>query len=700
MRVTSLEPLFAPRSIAVIGESGHEGGLVWSVVARIVASGFQGRIIPVVPGGAEVHGFQSCERVDNLPGDIELAVICLKMSAVVPVVEALGTVKITFIICLAPGETETRADEFVFEQRVGALVRKWDITLVGPKSMGLVNTVAGVNASLSLPDILQGRIAFFSQSGAMTQSILDLAQDDLIGFSKCINLGNRSRISEADMLAFLGDDPDTDVIAGYMEGIGDGPGFLRTAQDVSKKKPVILIRPGNTPKGATAALFHRDSMFGFAKTYATVFRQTGIISPSDIPSFLALLKGFSNQDLPKGNNVAIVTNAESFAILAADAADGFGFELPGYSRETIRVIDEIIPGHVDASGPVVMGRDSTARDWSRVVACVGSDPRVHILMVVIVPRQRTDMNALARTLATRLQDIHKTVYLCIPGGPAADSARNIFESSGIPCYSHLEQAVFTARAMHDYLVWQRKPYPVEVCYRRDSPKIRKIIDDARRSGIFVLQGAEAQPLLMAYELSFWEMKLARTAKSAAKMARKMGFPVVLKLASPQADMVGTTRCVDVEDNKGVYEAFWEITEGVRRLWPEIFISGCLIQKKAVSTARPVCIRFVRDPQFGPLISFALDGGCDDERRGIAHRLAPLSLQDAHDIIREPWAFPVLRGERGEPGAHLQSLEDVLLTVSQLALDCPEILELELSPVYVDHQQTIIGDAKVILEPMK
>ena len=183
------------------------------------------------------------------------------------------------------------------------------------------------------------------------------------------------------------------------------------------------------------------------------------------------------------------------------------------------------------------------------------------------------------------------------------------------------------------------------------------------------------------------------------MARKMGFPVVLKLASPQSEMIGVEKSIEVEDNKGVYDAFWEITEGVRRVWPDVFISGCLVQKGAAVTARSVCIRLERDPQFGPLISFALDGGCDDDRRGIAHRLAPLSLQDAHDIIREPWAFPVLRGNRGEPGAHLRSLEDVLLTVSQLALDCPEIIELELSPVYVDHHQTVIGDARVVLEPV-
>ncbi len=698
MRVTSLAPLFTPRSIAVIGESGHERGPVWTVVRRIVASGFNGQIVPVVPDDRDVCGLGTCKAIDKLPEKIELAVICLKLSAMVEVVDSLGQAGVSCIVCLAPGETETRADEFAAEQRIRQLVREWGMILVGPKSLGLVNTAWGVNASLSLPPVLQGNIAFFSQSGSLTHCILDMARDDL-GFSKCISLGNRSRISESDLLAFLGDDPDTDVIAGYMEAAADGPRFLRTAQDVAKKKPVIVVRPGSTPRGATAALFHRDSVFGFARTYATVFKQTGIITPPDIPSFLALLKGFSNQPLPKGNNVAIVTNSGSFGVLAADVACSCEFDLPGFYRETESFNKEMVPGEGGVHNPVVMQRESRTQDWIRIIERLKDDARVHIFFVVVVPRQGVDMEELARSLAESLAHTDKTVCLCVPGGLAADAARQIFAARAIPCYDHLERALYTLRCMRDYRQWQQKPYPVEVCYRRDSPKIRKIIDDARHAGLLTLQAAEIQPLLMAYELFFWEMKLARTAKSAAKMARKMGFPVVLKLASPQSEMIGVEKSIEVEDNKGVYDAFWEITEGVRRVWPDVFISGCLVQKGAAVTARSVCIRLERDPQFGPLISFALDGGCDDDRRGIAHRLAPLSLQDAHDIIREPWAFPVLRGNRGEPGAHLRSLEDVLLTVSQLALDCPEIIELELSPVYVDHHQTVIGDARVVLEPV-
>ncbi|GAU08018.1 acetate--CoA ligase family protein [Desulfoplanes formicivorans] len=697
MRVTSLDPLFLPRSIAVIGESGREGGLVWSVVTRMVTSGYRGRVMPVVPGGEDVYGLQACDGVENLPKGVELAIMCLKLADLIPVLDELGRGGVKCVICLASGETETRADEFGLEQRVNALVRKWGMTLVGPKSLGLINTVQGVNASVCLPSVSPGNIAFFSQSDALTLSILDLARDEL-GFSKCMSLGNRSRISETDLLAFLVNDPDTAVIAGYMEAVGDAPRFLRTAQDVTKKKPVVVVRPGTTPKGQTAALFHRDAMFGFAKTYATVFKQTGIIATPDIPSFLALLKGFSKQPLPEGNNVAVVTNSGSFGVLAADAAATCGFDLPCFSRETMQGLGEMLPGHGGVYNPVVMEPTLSFRVWKRIIGKLEDDPLVHIVVVVVVPRYGMDIEELATSLVSSLVAVRKTVCVCVPGGPAALEARRIFESTSLPCYDNLEQALYTVRSMREYRQWQRKPYPVEVCYRRDSPKIRKIIDDARDAGMYELQGIEAQPLLMAYELTFWEMKLARTAKSAAKMARKMGFPVALKLASPQADMVGREQVVDVDDNKSVYEAFWEITEGVRRVWPEIFISGCLVQKTAPPTARRVCIRLMRDPQFGPLISFALDGGCDNDQAGIAHRLAPLSLQDAHDIIREPWAFPVLRGSRGEPGAHLRSLEDVLLTVSQLAMDCPEILELELSPVFVDDQQTVIGNARVVLSP--
>ncbi len=696
MRFTSLDPLFAPHSIAVIGDSGHEGGIVWTVVKRMVTAGFKGQIVPVVPDCREVWGIRSCKDLASLAAKVDVAVICLALSDIESVLVELGHKGIRLLVCLALAETEIQADELVDEQRIAALAHDWDMIVVGPKSLGLVNTVEGVNASVCLPRVRPGTIAFFSQSASLTQGILDMAQDDL-GFSKCISLGKGDRISESEIMTFLGDDPETSVIAGYMEAAGDGPHFLRAAQDVTKKKPVIIVRPGNTPRGATAALFHRDSMLGFARTYTTVFKQTGILNPPDIPSFLALLQGFSRQPLPHGNNVAILTNSTYWGTLAANAAAVCGFDLCDIQgqpeHDTLEKMSESGTRH-----HAVCIQDEGTLAWQRVFDQVRDNAQIHALLVIIAPLPGMDMEVILPSLVKCLGSIRKTVVICTPQGDLTPQCRQMLTSHSLPWYHELQQAIDTLCAMRDYFQWQQKPYPVEVCYRRDRPRIRQIIEEARRAGTLTLQGMEIQPLLMAYELPVGEMKLARTAKSAAKMARKMGFPVELKLASPQWERIGALQRLYVEDNKGVYDAFWEITEGVRRMWPEVCISGCLVQKTVASTTQAVCIRIVRDPQFGPLLSLCFDSGVEGRERKAGYRLLPLSLEDAHDIIREVWAGPRLGDAGEEPSARLASLEDVLLTVSQLAMDCPEVIELEVCPVYVDHHAAMINDARVVLTP--
>ncbi len=694
MPPNSLAPLFRPQSIAVIGESVGKGSAVWTIVERILASGFSGRIVPVVPDtpGAEIQGLQVLQDIDQLPCGIDLAVMCQPFADMEERLVSLAQKGVRFLVCLEANTPDSgmnvRGAGDVHEQHLCDQARKLGITLVGPRSLGLINTVWGVNATLCLPPVSPGNIAFFSQSASLTQCLLDMAQNEM-GFSQCISLGRCSSLCESDLLAFWEDDPSTKIIAGYLESVADGPRFLRTAQNVTRKKSVIVIRPGTTPPDTSAV---HQPFPDSAATYATVFKQTGIINAPDIPSFFSLLKIFSSQPLPQGNNLAIVTNSASLGVLAADAAASRGFDVPCCCPDT--------SGQDGWHNPVVMKQEHGLDVWQKIFDRLRENSSVHIVVVAMVQPHGMGVEAMenmAHTLAESLAAMDKTVCFCLPGGEMAASARHIFESRSLPCFTQLHQAMYALGSMRDYVLWQKRPYPVEVCYRRDAPRIKKILEDARDAGISLLQGVDAHPLLLAYELALWEIKPAPTAKSAAKMSRKMGFPVILTPALPQGEQerLGRLQCIEVEDNNGVYQAFEELTQEVHRVCPELSFSGCLVQKKASPLARRVCIRLVRHHQFGPILSFSLDSG-DTGCQGTAHRLVPLSLQDAQGIIREPWAFPILYGKRGEPEAHLGSLEDVLLTISQLAMDCPEIIELELDPVYVDDTQTVIGDARIVL----
>ena len=698
MRVTLLDPLFAPESIAVFGISGLPGGSVFKIIQNLLGMGYSGKIFPVVSDCPVVCGLPTFSKQEILPEGVHLAIMCIPLEKMIPVLQYCSDVNIKTVVSLALEETETRPDEFFHQQQVIDLAREKGITLLGPKTLGVLNTQKGVNASQVLDVDHAGNIAFFSQSGSIFQSVLDLARDEYLGFSKCISMGSKSLINECDILEYLGDDPATRVILGYIEGVTNGPGFLRSAQRVAKKKPVIMIRPGSTPAGTRAALFHTDTMLGFADAYKAALDQTGIIRVPDIPSFLALAQGFSTQPLPQGRGVGILTTSGSFGVMAADAANALQLDLPMVSPAGISRIREMLPGYASVYNPVDTGPQADGETYARIMQEMEDTHGLHALVIILASHQGLDLMEMARSVADVAARLTKPLFVCLPGGRSVEHVRYFLQEQGVPCYRSLERALYTVRAMHDFQEWQAKPYPVEVCYRRDYPKIKKNLEDARKSGVLELSGIEAQGVLMGYELPFWELKLARTAKSAAKMSRKMGFPVVLKLASPQrtSDLAARGVRVGVEENAEVYTAFWELTEGVRRVWPEIFISGCMVQKMAGPTSRAVSIRMVRDPQFGALISFALMEGYGEGQEDVAYRLAPLNLEDAHDIIREIPAFPLLQGGRGGSLVHLQALEDILLTMSQMAMDCPEIIEAELCPVFVDHYEAVVADARIVL----
>lgn len=701
MRVTLLNPLFTPESIAVCGPSGLKGGAVSTVIHSLLASGYTGKIFPVVSDCPEVCGLATFAGQDALPNGVDLAVMCFPQTLLLPALKQYARGGIRTVIALALDTTESVPEDFMCEQAIVHMAREEGITLLGPKTLGVLNTQNGVNASLDMKIDLLGNIGFFSQSASIFRTIIDMAEDNHTGFSKCVSLGNTSLVNECDLLDFFLDDPCTDLIVGYIEGVSDGHGFLRKAQNVAKKKPVIMIRPGSTLAGARSILFRSRSMLGFSAAYDAALKQAGVIRVPDIPSLLALAQGFSKQPLPQGSNVAVLTNSGSFGVMAADACEACGLDLPRLDASCVAGIRELVPGFCNVYNPVDMGSNAGEEIYARIMELVAGESRIHALLVILTPRQGIDVMGIAKAIARSARNVLQTLCVCLPGSETNGDALHFLQQQGIPCYPNPARALDTLCAMNQYRMWQRKPYPVEVCYRRDSPKIKKILDDSRMSGILEIGGLELQNLLLAYEFPVLEMKLARTAKSAAKMARKIGFPVVLKLASPLRTTDTSLRgvAIGVEDNSEVYSSFWKLTERIRRVWPETFISGCLVQKMAGPSSKEVCIRMIRDPQFGALISFSLaDDGCTGQEGDVAYRLAPLSLEDAHDIIRELWAFPLLQGPMGSPRVHLRSLEDMLLTMSQLAMDCPEIIEAELSPVFVDHTQAVVGDAKIVLAP--
>lgn len=470
-----------------------------------------------------------------------------------------------------------------------------------------------LNASLISRLPSQGNISFFSPSGSMCNAILDWAASEGIGFSKFASLGNRAVIDEASMLQFLADDPRTSVIIGYLEGMNNGRRFARISQTITREKPLIMLQAGMTEHGQKAISSHVGALTGSERAYQTALKQAGIIQVDNLSTLFDLARMFGTQPLPKGPNLAIVTNSGGAGILAADGMAGTSLSLPRLGRDTIARLTGMLPRHAQTSSLVDIGMEATPVHYAQALEEVLRDRQVQMALVVIAPGMGVDLPAIVRELAATPRVEGKSVAICLIGQDGVLEEKRFLQRSGLPCYANPKAAMAGFEAMLRYAGWKTKSYPVEVCYRRDKAKAERFLEDCMAAGKTELFGFEAQPLLMAYELQFPRTELARTSKSAVKIAKRLACPVALKIASPHIEYKSDVDGVEVglHTSEEVRQGFVRLASRVQCQRSEAFISGCLVQEMILGKPAEVCIRVQRDPKFGPLIRFSLSGGPAD-----------------------------------------------------------------------------------------
>lgn len=696
MPTFDLDALFAPASVAIIGASAVPGKVGHSVLANMVQAGFAGKIYPVNPKGGEMFGLQAVANIADLPDGLDMAVICIPPKFVVGSLEELAAKKIKSAVVITAGFKEVGREGYYLEQKLVAIAREHGIALLGPNCLGLMSTGAKVNASFAADQPNPGNIAFFSQSGALCVAILDWAMGENIGFSKFVSLGNKAVIDESHMLDYLKDDAETKVILGYMEGVEDGASFMRAAEAVTAVKPVILIKSGTTAAGAKAASSHTGAIAGSDQAYQAAFHQAGIIRVRDVASLFNLALAFSNQPLPKGPNLAIVTNSGGPGILAADAAEKSKLIMGSLSSTTVNELLALLPPFAAVYNPVDIIGDADAARYRKTLEVVVKDPMVHAILVLLSPTASAEIPETAQAIVDVAKTCDKPVFACFMGRKRVKAGEEILTQAGIPCYGFPEPAIAAIETMYQFSQWQERPAPVQVCYRRDKPRAQKVLDAARVQGCTEVVEFQAQELLKAYELPIPNTILARTSAEAVAAAKQIGFPVVLKIASPQishkSDVGGVK--VGLADADAVSRTFHDITTRAKSLRPDAYITGCLVQSMAPKGCKECIIGFKRDPQFGPMILFGLGGIYVEVLKDVAIRLVPLSMDDAKQMIREIKSFPLLRGVRGEAPVDFNAIEDILLTMSQLALDFPQIMEAEFNPVLAHPGGAIVADVRV------
>lgn len=696
-----LNALFTPNVVAVIGASATPGKIGNTVIQNLLDAGYKGKIIPVNPRSTEILGLPVIHNISELPQGLDLAVLTVPSKFVLGAMEELVAIGAKSAIIITAGFKEVGGEGAEMEKQIKALCEKNNVALVGPNCLGLINMNHKVNVTFAPGQPLLGKIACFSQSGALFTSILDWALGEKVGFSKFISLGNEAVLNESHVLEYLADDPDTNVVMGYMENSIDGQKFIEKAKAVTRKKPVVVVKSGVSDAGAKAAASHTGSIAGADNAYSTAFKQTGVIRANSMSEFFNLAQAFSKAPLPMGPNLAIITNAGGPGIMATDACEKTSLKMTQPSPETIERLRTTLPSYASFRNPMDIGGDATAPIYKEAVREMIEDKVYDAALVILTPTSTAfaDIEEITRGLVDLIKLSKKPIFPCFMGKERISIAEKMFRDADIPFFTFPEPAINSIETMYKYAEYKRSEEPHYVTPKRDLTKAREVVAEAIKNGDKEIVEYKAQEILKAYELPVLASELATSADAAAAAAEKIGFPIVLKIASEQishkSDVGGVK--VGLADAEAVRAAYSEVTERAARMRPDAHISGCLIQQMVPKGCKELIIGFKRDAQFGPLLMFGLGGIYVEILKDIAFRLAPLSMEDAHNIIKEIKTYKLLAGTRGEKSINFQALEEVLLKVSQLAVDFPELVEADFNPLMVNSERAFAADVRLALK---
>ena len=694
-----LDSFFNPQSVAVIGASRASEKLGYAVLSNVKEGGFQGRLYPVNPKADEILGLKAYPSVLDIPDSVDLAVIVIPYRFVSAVLEQCGQKGIPSVVVVSAGFREAGREGLDRELELIEIAQKHGMRLIGPNCLGVIDTSTPLNATFAAGMPPGGPIDFMSQSGALGTAVLDIAMAGRIGFSKFVSLGNKADVSEIDLLEAWGDDPSSRVILLYVEGVTDGQEFIHVARRVTRHKPVVAIKSGVTRSGSRAVSSHTGSLAGSEAAYKAAFRQAGVIRATSMEALFDYALAFAFQPLLRGDRIGIVTNAGGPGILATDALEHAGLEIPRLSRETAKALEDYLPGAASVANPVDVLGDALADQYERALQLVSSDPMVDGLLAILAPQAMTQIEETAEAVGRLARNVDKPILGCFMGEARIGAGVDVLRHHGVPNYSFPERAAAALAAMSAYRREKERPiFEPEPC-AECIPAVRELFNRVRADGRVTIGDAEARAVLEAYGFTVPGSGLAKTSDEAVAIADEIGYPVVLKVASP--DILHKTDVGGVRLNLGsaedVRDAFDLIVYRAGRYVPGARIWGCQVQQM-VPGGREVLLGMSRDPQFGPLVAFGLGGIYVEALKDVSFRVAPFSRQEADEMIREIRSYPLLEGIRGESPADHEAMVDALLRISRLVTDFAEILELDINPLMVfdEGRGAIAIDMRLVL----
>ena len=680
-----LEAIFNPKTIAIIGASRTPGKVGYILTNNILNSGFHGEIYPVNPSAEEILGLKCYQSVIDISGVVDLAIITLPASSVLQVARECGEKGVKALVIISAGFKETGQEGALLEQQLADIGKKYRMRIQGPNCLGLINTFTPLNLSFAAGMPKKGRIGFISQSGALGTAVLDWVLKENMGFHSFISLGNKTDLDEVDFIEAMSDNDEVGVILLYLESIEKGRKFLEVASAAVKKKPVIVLKGGTSFAGARAAGSHTGALVGSFLAYQTAFNKVGIIIAESIEELFDYGVAFTEQPLPEDEGIAIITNAGGPGILATDLSEKLGVKISAISSEVQNKLRQSLPPASSTGNPVDVLGDARADRYRLAMLEVLSDGNVHAVIVLLTPQAMTESLETAKSIVEiKSSTGSKPILAVFMGGMAVEEARRYLTDNDVPCYDFPEKAIKTISAMYRYSRFLKQPTPIPTRFTNVDPeKVKQVIELARSDGRVVLLSTEAADIIEAYGIPVPKNRLAKTAEESVVYAEELGYPVVLRILSPdilhKTDVGGVA--LNLNSAEEVRAAFDRIITSSTKFMPRARIYGAMVYHM-IPRGKEMIIGMSQDVQFGPLLMFGLGGIYVNFLKDVSFRLAPLSDSEAIEMMEETKAFTLLSGIRGEETSDIDSLKTILIRVSQLVMDFPEIIEMDINPIIV------------------
>jgi acetyl coenzyme A synthetase (ADP forming)-like protein len=708
-----LSYFFKPKSIAVIGASESQGKVGNSVFTNVMNT-FKGEIYPINPQKEEILGHKAYKSLLDVENPIDVAIICIPSKFVLDIVNECVKKQVKGIIIISAGFKEVGGQGAIYEQEIHKIAEANDIRIIGPNCLGIVSPY--YNGTFSAISPKKGHIAVISQSGAMLTAILDWAETQDIGFSNFVSMGNKVDVDETDLIDELANDPDTNIILLYLESVNDGEKFLKIVPKATRKKPVIILKSGISEAGSRAASSHTGALAGNNISFSIAFEKCGVIRANTMTELFDMARIFDRAPLPKGDHFAIITNAGGPGIVATDAFDTFNLGLSRFSSRTIELLRIRLPAEAAVYDPVDIIGDAPPERYRVALETVFQEENSSCAgaLVLITPQAQTNPPEVAKVLLEIQEQFpQKLIVGIFMGGSSMIEPVQLLQDSSIPCYEFPEQAIQAIKFMCMYVNNQKKPdinTKKIARYRISTERISEIFEDAQKDGRNVLLASETSEIFKIYGIKNPKTYLAKSSSEAELLSSKIGFPLAMKIVSP--DIIHKTDCggvvLNIKDEQQAKDAFLRIINNVQKYGPvNAKIYGIELQEMVETSnyekTTQMILGMTKDPQWGPLLMVGTGGIYTNFLKDVSFDLAyKYEKEDALQQLANTKIYSILKGVRGEPKSDIEAILNVLTRISQLVLDFPQIVELDINPLLVfeenpEHDAYSAVDIKITIQ---